>query len=213
MVSPDGVHINCTNNDGYTPLHIAALHGHVSLVNMFLKRGANVNARTKKHGCTPLHLACQNNRLRVREVKIFFVTHVVFVTPWPFGQKGYCRCLHLSLRPLTLPCMIIITDLSWNHQICIKHAFREYSQMVLKIGVIDLSLEGHFGSLTHNARKFVLSTNCRHAGDTTVLLSEINRQVSNIRRTKSKHLKDSCTVLRVSLLNPLKPDVKSRMKM
>ena len=39
------------------------------------------------------------------------------------------------------------------------------------------------------------------------------RQVSNIRRTKSQHLKDSHTVLRLSLPNPLKPDVKSRMKM
>ena len=38
-------------------------------------------------------------------------------------------------------------------------------------------------------------------------------QVSNIRRTKSQHLKDSRTVLRLSLPNPLKPDVKSRMKM
>ena len=36
------------------------------------------------------------------------------------------------------------------------------------------------------------------------------RQVSNIRRTKSQHLKDSRTVVRLSLPNPLKPDVKSR---
>ena len=39
------------------------------------------------------------------------------------------------------------------------------------------------------------------------------RQVSNIRRTKSQHLKDPRTVLRLSLPNPLKPNVKSRMKM
>ena len=39
------------------------------------------------------------------------------------------------------------------------------------------------------------------------------RQVSNISRTKSQHLKDSRTVLQLSLPNPLKPDVKSRMKM
>ena len=39
------------------------------------------------------------------------------------------------------------------------------------------------------------------------------RQVSNIRRTKSQHLKDSRIVLRLSLPNPLKPHVKSRMKM
>ena len=37
-------------------------------------------------------------------------------------------------------------------------------------------------------------------------------QVSNIRPTRSQHLKNSRTVLRLSLPNPLKPDVKSRMK-
>ena len=41
----------------------------------------------------------------------------------------------------------------------------------------------------------------------------IYRQVSNIRHTQSQHLKDFRTVLRLSLSNPLKPDVKSRMKM
>ena len=39
------------------------------------------------------------------------------------------------------------------------------------------------------------------------------RQVSNIRRTKSQHLKNSRDVLQLSLPHPLKPDVKSRMKM
>ena len=39
------------------------------------------------------------------------------------------------------------------------------------------------------------------------------RQVSNIRRTKYQHLKDSHTALRLPFMNPLKPDVKSRMKM
>ena len=39
------------------------------------------------------------------------------------------------------------------------------------------------------------------------------RQVSNIRCTKSQHFKNSRDVLQLSLPNPLKPDVKSRMKM
>ena len=38
-------------------------------------------------------------------------------------------------------------------------------------------------------------------------------QVSNIRRTKSQHLKDSRTVLWLPLPNTLKPDVESRMNM
>ena len=39
------------------------------------------------------------------------------------------------------------------------------------------------------------------------------RKISNIRRTKSQNLKDSHLVLKSSLPNPLKPGVKSRMKM
>ena len=38
-------------------------------------------------------------------------------------------------------------------------------------------------------------------------------QASNISRNKSQNLKDSRSVLRLSLPNPLKSDVKSRMKM
>ena len=39
------------------------------------------------------------------------------------------------------------------------------------------------------------------------------RQTSNISRTKSQTLNVSCLVLQLSLPNPLKPGVKSRMKM
>ena len=38
------------------------------------------------------------------------------------------------------------------------------------------------------------------------------RQISNIRRTKSQTLNVSCLVLQLSLPNPLKPGIKSRMK-
>ena len=39
------------------------------------------------------------------------------------------------------------------------------------------------------------------------------RKISNIRRTKSQNLNDSRLVLQLSVPNPLKPGVKSRMKM
>ena len=44
-------------------------------------------------------------------------------------------------------------------------------------------------------------------------LSSTYRKVSNISRTKSQNLNDSHLVLKSSLPNPLKPGVKSRMKM
>ena len=40
-----------------------------------------------------------------------------------------------------------------------------------------------------------------------------NRKISNTRRTKSQNLNVSRLVLQLSLLNPMKPGVKSRMKM
>ena len=45
------------------------------------------------------------------------------------------------------------------------------------------------------------------------LLLGMYRQVSDISCTKYQHLKDSLTVLRLSLPNTLKPDIESRMKM
>ena len=46
-----------------------------------------------------------------------------------------------------------------------------------------------------------------------VTVNKTYRQVSYIRRIEYQHLKDSRTLLRLSLPNPLKPDVKSRMEM
>ncbi|XP_055224864.1 ankyrin repeat domain-containing protein 27 isoform X2 [Gorilla gorilla gorilla] len=43
---------------GHTPLHVAALCGQASLIDLLVSKGAMVNA-TDYHGATPLHLACQ----------------------------------------------------------------------------------------------------------------------------------------------------------
>ena len=51
------------------------------------------------------------------------------------------------------------------------------------------------------------------SGAETGIFEANYHQVSNIKRTKSLHLKDDRTVLRLSLPNSSKPDVKSRMKM
>uniref|UniRef100_A0A8C2KGX9 Ankyrin repeat domain 27 (VPS9 domain) n=1 Tax=Cyprinus carpio TaxID=7962 RepID=A0A8C2KGX9_CYPCA len=52
---PDGVGVN-SSADGFTPLHVAALHGHTALVSLFTRHGANINARNNQ-SATPLHLA------------------------------------------------------------------------------------------------------------------------------------------------------------
>ena len=78
-------------------------------------------------------------------------------TPWPFRPKGYCRCLRPSICPSVRPtvCLSVrrlylvgtITRHRFElesrnlHQTCIMG----YSRLVLKMEVIDLDLQGHFG--------------------------------------------------------------------
>jgi ankyrin repeat protein len=52
-----------------SPLHNAAAQGHTRLVNMFLERGANVNA-TDWHGNTPLMNAAYFGRLDISKILI-----------------------------------------------------------------------------------------------------------------------------------------------
>uniref|UniRef100_I3JWX6 Ankyrin repeat domain 27 n=1 Tax=Oreochromis niloticus TaxID=8128 RepID=I3JWX6_ORENI len=56
--------VNSCNVDAFTPLHVAALHGHLALATLLIRHGANVNARTNQ-SATPLHLACQNSHIPV----------------------------------------------------------------------------------------------------------------------------------------------------
>nr|XP_033941738.1 LOW QUALITY PROTEIN: ankyrin repeat domain-containing protein 27 [Pseudochaenichthys georgianus] len=56
--------VNSCNVDGFSPLHVAALHGHALLLALLIRHGANVNARNN-HSATPLHLAVQNSHVQV----------------------------------------------------------------------------------------------------------------------------------------------------
>ncbi|XP_062402897.1 ankyrin repeat domain-containing protein 27 [Sardina pilchardus] len=60
----NGVGVNSSSADGFTPLHVAALHGRGALVSLLTRHGANINARNSQ-GATPLHLACQNSHAQV----------------------------------------------------------------------------------------------------------------------------------------------------
>ncbi|XP_041077280.1 ankyrin repeat domain-containing protein 27-like isoform X2 [Polyodon spathula] len=63
-VRVSGLGVNISNQDGFTPLHVAALHGHAPLVSLLIGNGANINAQNAQNA-TPLHLACQNSHLQV----------------------------------------------------------------------------------------------------------------------------------------------------
>ncbi|POI30516.1 hypothetical protein CIB84_005733, partial [Bambusicola thoracicus] len=65
-VPANGLGVNVSNQDGFTPLHMAALHGHSDLVSLLLKHGASISAKNAEHA-VPLHLACQKGHSQVVE--------------------------------------------------------------------------------------------------------------------------------------------------
>ena len=78
---------------------------------------------------------------------------VRIITPWPFRSKGYCCCLPVSVPPsacLSVRKLYLVRTITRHrfelespnwHQTCIM----EYSQLVLKMEVIDLDPQNHFG--------------------------------------------------------------------
>ncbi|KAJ8791392.1 hypothetical protein J1605_004197 [Eschrichtius robustus] len=63
-IPASGLGVNVTNQDGSSPLHIAALHGRADLILLLVKHGASVGARDAKQA-VPLHLACQKGHFQV----------------------------------------------------------------------------------------------------------------------------------------------------
>ncbi|KAK7811869.1 hypothetical protein U0070_024132 [Myodes glareolus] len=63
-IPASGLGVNVTNQDGCSPLHMAALHGRTDLVPLLLKHGAYSGARNASQA-VPLHLACQQGHFQV----------------------------------------------------------------------------------------------------------------------------------------------------
>lgn len=63
-IPASGLGVNVTNQDGTSPLHVAALHGRADLIPLLLKHGANAGARNVNQA-VPLHLACQKGHFQV----------------------------------------------------------------------------------------------------------------------------------------------------
>ncbi|XP_041788430.1 ankyrin repeat domain-containing protein 27-like [Anopheles merus] len=58
------VDLNAVNGEGYTALHVAAMHGNVEMVRVLLDHKVNPTIRLKS-GATALHLATRERRLRI----------------------------------------------------------------------------------------------------------------------------------------------------
>jgi ankyrin repeat protein len=61
MLLDHGASVNCTGNEGSTPLHIAAALGKVAMVQLLLRRGASINKATDT-GATALTAALYRHR-------------------------------------------------------------------------------------------------------------------------------------------------------
>lgn len=64
LLAEDPLLVDCSDEDGYTPLHRAAYSGHVDAVSALLAAGSKVNPHTID-GWTPLHSACRWSRVNV----------------------------------------------------------------------------------------------------------------------------------------------------
>ena len=72
LFNPSVEIINGLTNDGYTPLHLACIKGHINIVRilLFLKE-IDVNIINKKDG-TALHIACKKNDMQIVSILVSF---------------------------------------------------------------------------------------------------------------------------------------------
>ncbi len=61
--------VNVQDDEGWTPLHVAARDGHVDVCRMLIEAGAPVDAQVDD-GWTPLHFAAYNDEMEVCELLV-----------------------------------------------------------------------------------------------------------------------------------------------
>lgn len=62
-----GADPNVKQQGGWTPLHQAAAHGHIEMLNLLLRHGADVDSMND-HGATPLDMAIEKGRPEVARI-------------------------------------------------------------------------------------------------------------------------------------------------
>ncbi|PIO28692.1 hypothetical protein AB205_0103760 [Aquarana catesbeiana] len=72
-IPSNGLSVNVTSRDGFTPVHITSLHGHTILLSLLLKHGAQVDAKNANRAI-PLHLACHKGHLDVVKILMEYST-------------------------------------------------------------------------------------------------------------------------------------------
>ena len=72
LYNPSKELINGITKEGYTPLHLACIKGHINIIKtlLFLK-DIDVNINSEKEG-TPLHIACEKNNMQIVSILVSY---------------------------------------------------------------------------------------------------------------------------------------------
>ena len=89
MLLEHGAAVGAENEEGRTPLHLAASNGIVELVRVLLEHGAEVNTRAKV-SWTPLFMAVQNGRVEVIQLLIKHGANTGVEDEDGVGEPYYC---------------------------------------------------------------------------------------------------------------------------
>ncbi|KAK4319835.1 hypothetical protein Pmani_009253 [Petrolisthes manimaculis] len=95
--------VDVTDNDGFTPLMVAALKGHTDVVKELLGYGADLNARTRTSGHTALHLA--SDSLSCRGVVTALLEHGANINT---RTKDFATPLHYAAEYNNLPMVKVL---------------------------------------------------------------------------------------------------------
>ncbi len=105
-LAEQGVNINTADKNGWTAVHLSALHGRHRCVALLHRLGADVNKA--KHGFTPMRIAAQNGHLQCIQELYKFGADVRVpwngTTPAQIAEKeGHTECAELIRRLEDMP--------------------------------------------------------------------------------------------------------------
>uniref|UniRef100_A0A8P4KKH2 VPS9 domain-containing protein n=1 Tax=Dicentrarchus labrax TaxID=13489 RepID=A0A8P4KKH2_DICLA len=125
--------VNSCNVDGFTPLHVAALHGHTALAALLIRHGANVNARTNQ-SATPLHLACQNSHVQV--VRFLLECNAKLNKKDHYGNTPLiqaCLCGNLETATILLQSNALVNVVNLQGNTALHEAVRGGQQALVEL--------------------------------------------------------------------------------
>lgn len=125
--------VNSCNVDGFTPLHVAALHGHSALAALLIRHGAAVNARTNQ-SATPLHLACQNSHIQV--VRFLLECNAKLNKKDHYGNTPLihaCLCGNLETAATLLQSAALVNSVNLQGNTALHEAVRGGNQALVEL--------------------------------------------------------------------------------